>query len=339
MLHRTTGTRYRAGRFAKCPMRAVTTLVATIVAFILVPLLLLLPAVSSAQPARRSLLMAVDYQSQCINDDVLPNLGAQPNPVDNSAPRILRVGISPDRVGQGLDCVAAAVRQGYKVYISIQYWNYWNLSSIVNWFATELPQYQAAAGPAGLWAVSIGNEQDLEQPMTFPAPSGDNSICKTTRAIRGGRLVATSACSPSSAGDDYRLVWNAVEPVVKAIAPHAILVYGDVSPWSFGSYLTDGWTDFSQTPPGVGAIGIHCYRATDDGTTDDGGLYSVPGIATWAAMKHVPVWCSEMAPWQWDQGCWNSVSHWADEVADVVGKAPNLQMVSYYDLHPYVCPT
>ena len=120
-----------------------------------------------------------------------------------------------------------------------------------------------------VWAVGVGNEQDLSMPTSF----GQGTVPLT----RNGRSV----------GQNYRAVWNAVEPVLVQFVPQAIRVYGEFSPWGFAA-IQQGFVH--GRPPGVQALAVHCYH------TKVGGLLQVPQEAAWAGSKHLPLWCSGDGP-------------------------------------------
>jgi hypothetical protein len=191
--------------------------------------------------------------------------------------------------GQAPTCASKAAAQGYRVYLSLQYNNRWSPARVAAYFRRTLPQYAPYA-----WAVSLGNEQDL---------------------VQGGRAT----------GQNYRSVWNAVEPVLASVAPHAIRVYGETSPFGF-PFLQQSFQP--GRPRGAQAIAFHCYDV------NNGGLTVVPQVAKWAADKRLPLWCSEMSaslrhsphPWlkQDSQARWNAL------VAAAERHSPNLRMVSYY---------
>jgi hypothetical protein len=161
---------------------------------------------------------------------------------------------------------------------------------VAAYFRQTLPQYAPYA-----WAVSVGNEQDL---------------------------VAQGA---PATGARYRAVWNAVEPVLARIAPRAIRVYGETSPFGF-PFLQQSFRP--HRPRGAQAIAFHCYDVRY------GGLSVVPHVAAWAAGEHLPLWCSEMSnsprrsrhPWLKT----DSPSRWNALVAGMRAHSPNLKMVSYY---------
>jgi hypothetical protein len=211
---------------------------------------------------------------------------------------------------QASTCGRKASAQGYRVYVSLQYNNAWRPAEVAAYFRRTLPQYAPFA-----WAVSVGNEQDLSQGDR--APSGRSVVCSSVSGRR--------SCRRSSAGEDYRAVWNAVEPVVARVAPRAIRVFGETSPFGF-AFLEDGF--HAGRPRGVQAIAFHCYDV------NNGGLSIVSQVAAWAASKRLPLWCSEMSasslrsphPWlrQDSQPRWNAL------VAAAEARSPNLRMISYY---------
>jgi len=151
--------------------------------------------------------------------------GADPTPyLREYGAQILRVIIAPTArdgaYGSALPCIQAAYAAGYKIHLSIQYWNSWTPQQAADFYREELPRYAPY-----LWAVSIGNEQELAQ---------------------GG---------PSQTGQQYSTYWKALEPVVAQITPNAIRVAGEISPWGLhflGAALLSGL-------PGAQAISAHPY--------------------------------------------------------------------------------
>jgi hypothetical protein len=259
----------------------------------------------SAAPAHAARIMQADDQLTCeVNGgDVNEFLQAH-------HATVLRIVVPFRGYSNALACARKAAAQSYRVYLSIQYDNRWRPAQVAAYFRRTLPQYAPYA-----WAVSVGNEQDLSQGA--PAPHGRSIVCSGTGRSR--------TCRRSSAGEDYRAVWNAVEPVLARTTPRAIRVYGETSPFSF-SLLKDSF--LAGQPRGAQAIAFHCYD------TRTGGLRAVPQVAAWAASKHLPLWCSEMsaalAPniHSWLQR--DSQSQWDSLVAWMEARSPNLKMVSYY---------
>lgn len=253
-------------------------------------------ATASAQPS----YFAVSTQYSCLaNRNVNGFLRA------NHA-NVLRLILSPQQApaGAGLGCVRAAYAAGFKVYVSLQFVNSWTPSRVASYFNRVLPTYAPY-----VWAVGVGNEQDLTS---------------TTTSAQGIRPLSGHG---QSVGANYRADWNAVERVLVKVVPQAVRVYGEFSPWAF-SAVQQGFA--AGTPSGVQAIAVHCYR-----TRAPGGLEQVPQDAAWAASKRLPLWCSEMGPalskpttpgWVL-RDTWAS---WNAAVAKIKAKSPDLQMTSYY---------
>jgi hypothetical protein len=244
-------------------------------------------------------LNAVSKEPACLaNRNVNPFLRA------NHA-NVMRLILSPQdaTTGAGMGCVKAAHAAGFRVYISLQFSNRWSASQDAAYVARVLPKYAPF-----VWAVGIGNEQDL----TMQTAYGQGTVS----LARDGR----------SAGQNYRAVWNAVEPVLVRVAPRAIRVYGEFSPWGF-SANKQGFAH--GRPPGVQAIAAHCYH------TKVGGLMQVPQDAAWARSQHLPLWCSEMGPALPRRSTpkWvvpDSWASWNATVRKIVAESPNLQMWGYY---------
>jgi hypothetical protein len=254
----------------------------------------------AAADSQEASLFAVSAQYSCLaNANVVPFLQA-------SHANVLRLILSPQRAAaaQGAGCVKLAHAAGYKVYISLQFANRWTPKQVAAYFTHVLPTYAPF-----VWAVGVGNEQDLTSPT-----ANAQGVQNLTRQQR-------------TAGQNYRADWNAVEPILVRLVPHAIRVYGEFSPWNFNANK-DGFAH--SRPPGVQAIAAHCYH-----TKRPGGLLQVPQNAAWAASKRLPLWCSEMGPalptrttpgWVLP----DSWASWNATLTKVKSKSPDLQMISYY---------
>ncbi len=257
--------------------------------------LMIAPAAASARPS----LFAVSSETACLaNRNVNPFLRA------NHA-NVMRLILSPEdaSLGAGSGCVEDAHAAGFRVYISLQFNNHWTPSQVAAYVARVLPAYAPF-----VWAVGVGNEQDLSMASAY----GQGTVSLS----RDGRTV----------GQNYRAVWNAVEPVLLKLVPRAIRVYGEFSPWGF-SATEQGFAH--GRPPGVQAIAAHCYH------TKVGGLLQVPQEAAWAASKRLPLWCSEMGPAlpRRSMPKWIVTDSWASwdaAVGKVVARSPDLQMWGYY---------
>jgi hypothetical protein len=149
--------------------------------------------------------------------------------------------------GQALPCVRAARAAGAKLNLAIGYNNLWSTSRIVAYFRHVLALY----GPYA-WAISIGNEQELS-------------------AGKG------ASATPSG----YAAVWRAVEPVVARMAPQAIRVAGEVSPWGF-SFLRQA---YASGLPGAQAIAVHPYAASFG--------FKLGAVLAWVHTTHLPLWATE----------------------------------------------
>ena len=243
--------------------------------------------------------VAVSNQAACVaNKNISPF-------VRRNHGNVLRLILAPAdaTAGAGVACIKYAHDAGLKVYISLQFNNRWTPRQVASYFRRVLVPYAPY-----VWAIGVGNEQDL----TTHTGAGQG---KSALARRG-----------QTAGQAYRAVWDAVEPVLVKIAPRAIRVYGEFSPWSF-SANAQGFA--AGRPRGVQAIAAHCYH------TKVGGLLEVPQDAAWAAGKRLPLWCSEMGPalakparkaWALPDtwGSWNAL------VARITARSRNLQMTGYY---------
>ena len=169
---------------------------------------------------------------------------------------VLRLVISPghgDR-GQALACVRAAVAAGDKVHLAIGYDNRWSTATVVSYFKRVLASYARYA-----WAISIGGEQELTQ---------------------GGA---------KSTGARYSATWRAVEPIVARLAPHAIRVAGEISPW--GTQFL--YSAYAHGLPGAQAIAVHGYVARYG--------FSLSSIVAWNRRTRLPLWITEglLGPGSW----------------------------------------
>ena len=262
--------------------------------------LVLVAALCAAAAPAHAMTMQVDPQIPCLTD------GANVQTIMKlHHATVLRIVLPDFASPNALRCVQRAAAEGYRVYISMQYDNAWSPTHVAAYFARTLPQYAPYA-----WAVSVGNEQDVTQ----------GARPRTARACTGkGRH---QRCSTTT-GAYYREVWNAVEPVLARVAPHAVRVYGETSPWGF-SYLQDSFQ--TGRPRGAQVVAFHCYD------TKRGGLRTVPEVAAWAARHHLPLWCSEMSdgirPRGWMRR--DTPRQWQTLLAGIERRSPDLKMVSYY---------
>jgi hypothetical protein len=258
----------------------------------------------AAAPAH-AVMMQADPQTPCQRDGDNPQSFLQAHDAT-----VLRI-VLPDYPSPNASrCVERAKAEGYHVYLSFQYNNAWSPARVASHFARTLPLYAPYA-----WAVSIGNEQDIvsKQRLAQGAPRTARVCTGTGRRRRCER----------NTGAYYRQVWNAVEPVLARVAPKALRVYGETSPWGF-TFLRDSFE--TGRPRGAQAVAFHCYD------TKWGGLRAVPRVAAWANTYHLPLWCAEMSnalrPLEW--GRRDTPWQWQLLLAGIEQRSPNLKMISYY---------
>jgi hypothetical protein len=261
----------------------------------------------AAAPARAgTIMMQGDPQTACQGD------GDNPQPfLQAHDATVLRIVVPDYPSPNALVCVARAKAEGYRVYLSFQYANAWSPTRVAAYFAQTLPQYAPYA-----WAVAVGNEQDI-----FSKERLAQGVPRTAQVCTGsGRQRRCER----NAGAYYREVWDAVEPVIARLAPKALRVYGETSPWAF-AFLKDSFE--TGRPRGAQVVAFHCYD------TKWGGLRAVPRVAAWAARYHLPLWCSEMSdavhPFVW--GRRDTPWQWQLLLAGIERRSPDLKMISYYE--------
>ncbi len=259
----------------------------------------------AAAPAH-AVMMQADPQTSCQGE------GDNPQPfLQAHEATVLRIVVPDSPSPSALLCVALGAAEGYHVYLSFQYNNAWSPTRVASYFAQALPEYAPYA-----WAVAVGNEQDI-----FSKQRLQQGVPRTAQVCTGSG--AQRRCQ-RNAGAYYRKVWDAVEPVIARIAPKALRVYGETSPWGFG-FLKDSFE--TGRPRGAQAVAFHCYD------TNWGGLRTVPRVAAWASTYHLPLWCSEMSdavhPLSW--GRRDTPWQWQTLLAGIERRSPDLQMISYYE--------
>jgi hypothetical protein len=128
-----------------------------------------------------------------------------------------------DDPARWLQCAQAAHQAGYRVALVVQYNNLWSITQDRAWFGQIVGLYAPY-----VWAVSIGNEQELA-----------NAVAETAQ--------------------QYSLTWRALEPILVQVASRAIRVAGEISPWGLGfleAAVRDGL-------PGAEAFSAHPYPVAD----------------------------------------------------------------------------
>jgi hypothetical protein len=146
--------------------------------------------------------------------------------------------------GEALPCIKAARRQGYKVMLVVGYNAAWSPSQVASFFSGVLRIYRPY-----LWAVAVGNEQELE--------------------------------GPKLSGSGYSRDWKAVEPLLKRMAPWAIRVGGEISPYGL-KFLQ---TALRAGLPGMQALAVHPYAYRWE--------FTIPQVLQLARRYHAALWADE----------------------------------------------
>lgn len=213
-------------------------------------LVLLLAAAAHAQTERHLIRKAGDPQIAAGNlPGCLAGTLSDPRPyMQEFDATILRLVVAQGNwhgnAGQALPCVSAAHAEGYKVELVIEWASSWSTSTVRWFFWRELSLYRYYAN-----AVAVGNEQEIVRPNMSPSK--------------------------------YVNIWRAVEPEIKRMAPWAIRIGGEISPWGFN----DLRQELSSGLPGIQAVAVHPYRFTF--------APSVSQALALVGRYHLPLWCDE----------------------------------------------
>jgi hypothetical protein len=204
---------------------------------------------SSNAPAQ---MIGVGNPPGCVN-------GADPTPyIREYGATVLRIVLSPyygapGTNGQAIPCLKAAAVAGARVDISIQWRSVWSPAQAAAFVSQQLALYAPY-----VWAVGLGNEQDLL--WNLPGHPYD----------------------PAQTPAQYAADWDAAEPIVAQMAPYALRVAVEASPWSFPfsrQALADGL-------PGAQILAYHPY-------TVPAGYPTVHDFYNLAASYGMPLWCTE----------------------------------------------
>jgi PASTA domain len=191
-------------------------------------------------------ILGVGHVPGCLyGADPVPTLARYPGTT------VMRVIVSPyygagGTSGEAAPCLVAAIAAGYRVELVIQWADGWSDQQVADFFTVELGHYARFA-----WAVAIGNEEEIGVPAPESIPAG------------------------------YAERWRIAAPIVRAAAPDALLVAGEISPWGL-DFLKQAWVDGL---PGAQVIAVHAYQTQ--------GVFSIPALEAWAAQIGLPVWDTE----------------------------------------------
>jgi hypothetical protein len=133
---------------------------------------------------------------------------------------VLRVIVSETDPGDPWPCVQTAVSEGFRVHLVLQWANTDTTGQVAAFVEQQLQELQQP-----VWAVSLGNEQELNQGGVPEWPW------------------------------EYSDAWKAAEPVARDLQPAAILVAGEISPWGMG-WFQQAW---NAGLPGAQAVSAHPY--------------------------------------------------------------------------------
>ena len=207
------------------------------------------PVTSSSGPAQ---MIGVGNPPGCL-------YGADPTPyIREYGATMVRIVLgpyygAPGTNGQAIPCLKAAAAAGARVEISIQWRSVWSPAQTAAFVSQQLALYAPY-----VWAVGLGNEQDLL--WNLPGRPYD----------------------PAQTAAQYAADWGAAEPIVAQMAPHALRVAVEASPWSYPfsqQVLADGL-------PGAQVLAYHPY-------TVPAGYPTVRDFYNLAQGYGMPLWCTE----------------------------------------------
>lgn len=199
---------------------------------------------ASGSPASPVQMIGVGNPPGCLN-------GADPTPyIRNYGATVVRIVLStyygaPGTKGEAIPCLKAAIAAGARVEAAIQWRTDWNPSQAAGFVRQQLALYAPY-----LWAVGLGNEQDI--------------------------------VLPGQTAGQYAADWDASEPILADMAPHAVRVALEATPWSLPfsqQALADGL-------PGAQALAVHAYAVPAGDPT-------VRDFHDLATSYGMPLWCTE----------------------------------------------
>lgn len=174
------------------------------------------------------------------------------------AATVLRIVLSPyygalGTHGEAIPCLKAATAAGARIEIAIQWRSVWTPAQAADFVRQQLALYAPYA-----WAVGVGNEQDL------------------AAGLPGQPL------DPAQTAEQYATDFRAAAQVVATVAPRAVRVALEATPWS----LPFSQQAFADGLPGAQALAVHAYAVpAGDPTVRD--FYNL------ATSHGLPLWCTE----------------------------------------------
>jgi hypothetical protein len=220
-------------------------------------------------------------------------------------------------------CVRNAQAEGYPVLISFEFPNTWLPSQVAGWFGQVLSDFPNLWGVGIGNEQDLQYTEYSETPPSFVTVSAASDITTYTvkqvvsyetrkitkwvwvrrhkhrRRIRRvvsrpvrhvnyevdphTTTVETATTRRASPAEQYRLDYDAAEPVVASLEPGALISFGNAFPLG-EQFILDAW-GFGGRPAGVGAISISGYWLGD-----------IPSIAAFAQLQGLPLWVPEDNP-------------------------------------------
>jgi hypothetical protein len=255
-------------------------------------------------------------------------------------------------------CVRNAQAEGYPVLISFEFPNAWLPSQVANWFGEVLPDFPNLWGVGIGNEQDLQYEEYGDTPPSFVTISAESEITTYTvnevvsyetrkinkwvwvrrhkhrRRIRRvvttrvrhvsyqvnphTSTVQTTTTRRASAAEQYRLDYDAAEPVVAALEPGTRISFGNAYPLG-EQFILDAWA-FGGRPAGVGAISISGYW-----------LGGIPSIAAFAQLEGLPLWVPEDNPnGPGGDGSTPPPPDWQARWNAAVAQAPNWTLDDFY---------
>ena len=255
-------------------------------------------------------------------------------------------------------CVRNAQAEGYPVLISFEFPNAWLPSQVAGWFGQVLPDFPHLWGVGIGNEQDFQYHRYLETPPSFVTVSAGLDITTYTvktvvsyetrkinklvpvwrhrhrrwiRRVVTKRVrhvsyqvdphtttVQTTTTRRASTSEQYRLDYNAAEPVVARLEPGARISFGNAFPLG-QRFILDAWA-FGGRPAGVGAIGISGYW-----------LGGIPSLAAFAQLEGLPLWVPEDNPnGPGGDGSTTQPPDWQARWNAAVAQAPNWTLDDFY---------
>ena len=255
-------------------------------------------------------------------------------------------------------CAHNAQAEGYPVLISFEFPNAWPPSQVAGWFGQVLPEFpnlwgvgigneqdhQYSTYPATPPSfVTVSARSDITTDTVKKVVRYNTRKIKKWLRVRHHKhwrrvkrvmtervrylsyqvephttTVQTTRTARATPSEQYRLDYNAAEPVVASLEPGALISFGDAFP--FGErFILAAWA-FGGRPTGVGAIGISGYW-----------LGGIPSLAAFAQQQGLPLWVPEDNPnGPGGNGSTVQPPSWQARWNAAVEQAPNWTLDDFY---------